>query len=224
MSKGINQIQGAELEKLKKEVESNADFNLVMDSLLKFNKITSKDYTVIKAGKSTAGDINVTYLVVGLNKDTIKVVYVKSGIKSEVFLSTTETENGKDVLKGYRVVNGTNLENVANVDFTETFKNTVKELDEKNFEMPDDNDTFRENLPCLYGNWCGPGCSGPSAPISPVDSCCKKHDNCYGSRGYFACSCDNELLGCLWPYVLQGSEWAITIYAYFANALCNPFA
>lgn len=77
---------------------------------------------------------------------------------------------------------------------------------------------------CIYGNWCGPGCSGPGAPISSVDTCCQTHDNCYGSRGYFACSCDLELQRCLNPYVLQGSEWAIAISVWFQNQPCNPFA
>ena len=52
-------------------------------------------------------------------------------------------------------------------------------------------------VPCVYGNWCGPGCSGPGAPIDDVDSCCRAHDLCYTARGYSSCSCDRELLRCL---------------------------
>ncbi|RDY66986.1 phospholipase, partial [Halobacillus trueperi] len=27
--------------------------------------------------------------------------------------------------------------------------------------------------------WCGPGCSGPGAPINETDAACKAHDECY---------------------------------------------
>lgn len=46
----------------------------------------------------------------------------------------------------------------------------------------------------VYGNWCGPGYSGPGDPIDVVDMCCKSHDQCYDQRGYSTCSCDKELL------------------------------
>jgi hypothetical protein len=41
--------------------------------------------------------------------------------------------------------------------------------------------------------WCGPGCSGPGAPINEVDAACKAHDECYhlyGSR----CECDRAFM------------------------------
>lgn len=31
----------------------------------------------------------------------------------------------------------------------------------------------------MYGNWCGPGLSGPGDPVDSLDSACKQHDNCY---------------------------------------------
>ncbi|AYV66534.1 Parvovirus coat protein VP1-like protein [Niallia circulans] len=51
---------------------------------------------------------------------------------------------------------------------------------------------------CLPGGYryCGPGCSGPGAPINYVDSCCRRHDQCvetYGSCRY----CDEKLLHCV---------------------------
>ncbi|HWJ79734.1 MAG TPA: Parvovirus coat protein VP1-like protein [Niallia sp.] len=51
---------------------------------------------------------------------------------------------------------------------------------------------------CLPGGYryCGPGCSGPGAPINYVDSCCKRHDMCvarYGSCAY----CDQKLIDCV---------------------------
>ena len=50
---------------------------------------------------------------------------------------------------------------------------------------------------CYPGyNWCGPGCSGPAAPTNQVDSCCKKHDDCYDKNGPTR-KCDEMLLNCL---------------------------
>lgn len=45
----------------------------------------------------------------------------------------------------------------------------------------------------VYGHWCGPN-YGSGTPIDLLDTGCKKHDQCYGSRGYHKCSCDNEFL------------------------------
>lgn len=44
-----------------------------------------------------------------------------------------------------------------------------------------------------YGNWCGKGNNG-RAPIDILDAQCKKHDNCYSSRGMWNTSCDIEFL------------------------------
>ncbi|MHC0036218.1 phospholipase [Pseudoneobacillus sp. C159] len=51
---------------------------------------------------------------------------------------------------------------------------------------------------CIFPNYryCGPGCSGPGAPLNDIDACCKKHDRCLG-RKESECCCDRELLKCL---------------------------
>ena len=54
---------------------------------------------------------------------------------------------------------------------------------------------------CLPGyRWCGPGCSGPGAPLNPVDSCCKRHDDCYRRSGPSK-ECDDMFLNCLRPKI-----------------------
>ena len=78
-----------------------------------------------------------------------------------------------------------------------------------------------------YGNWCGPGNSGPGEPVNTLDRLCQQHDRCYANRGYFACSCDRELI--------QGirdnrgnfngfgeNTAALAIATCFNSALCNP--
>jgi hypothetical protein len=50
----------------------------------------------------------------------------------------------------------------------------------------------------VYGNWCGPGHGGESGPpIDPVDQACCRHDKCYDQRGYFDCSCNQDLVSAL---------------------------
>ncbi|RNB55463.1 hypothetical protein EDM54_24940 [Brevibacillus borstelensis] len=34
-------------------------------------------------------------------------------------------------------------------------------------------DRKSRKFPCFYGNWCGPGCSGPEPPIDDVDAYAK---------------------------------------------------
>ncbi|MDQ0243144.1 hypothetical protein J2S09_000680 [Bacillus fengqiuensis] len=63
--------------------------------------------------------------------------------------------------------------------------------------------------PCLSifpgYKWCGPGCSGPGAPINDVDACCKAHDTCYRKFGP-SCGCDRAFLDCLRPKVNSYSQ------------------
>ncbi|WP_342342358.1 phospholipase [Neobacillus novalis] len=51
---------------------------------------------------------------------------------------------------------------------------------------------------CIFPGyrWCGPGCSGPGAPINDVDACCMGHDLCL-SRGISPCQCDYQFINCL---------------------------
>ncbi|MGE5701316.1 MAG: phospholipase [Clostridia bacterium] len=73
--------------------------------------------------------------------------------------------------------------------------------------------------PCLYGNWCGPGCSGPDSPIDDVDDCCRKHDRCYDEKGYFSRSCDRKLCKCLRSKIdrkTKKGRAAALIYSYYS--------
>ncbi|MCH1625703.1 Parvovirus coat protein VP1-like protein [Fredinandcohnia sp. SECRCQ15] len=65
---------------------------------------------------------------------------------------------------------------------------------------------------CVPGyRWCGPGCSGPGAPLNAVDACCKSHDDCYRRFGSSA-RCDQLFLNCLRnqinPHTKQGRDAA----------------
>lgn len=71
---------------------------------------------------------------------------------------------------------------------------------------------------CIFPGykWCGPGCSGPGAPVNRVDAACKAHDECYQFYGD-KCYCDQvfleQLLPLMNPYTLEGRH-ATIIYRY----------
>ncbi|THJ66485.1 hypothetical protein E8P82_08480 [Arthrobacter echini] len=78
----------------------------------------------------------------------------------------------------------------------------------------------------LWGNWCGPGHGGGSA-VDVLDSICRTHDKCYGSRGYFACSCDRAIVKDIQRNITRMGKAERTVAAavstYFTYCLCNPF-
>ncbi|WP_084218610.1 phospholipase [Jeotgalibacillus alimentarius] len=64
--------------------------------------------------------------------------------------------------------------------------------------------------------WCGPGCSGPGAPINATDAACKAHDECYRDTGNY-CDCDRAFIEKLssiqTPYTKVGRHaWLILQY------------
>ncbi|KKE80321.1 phospholipase [Oceanobacillus caeni] len=62
--------------------------------------------------------------------------------------------------------------------------------------------------------WCGPGCSGPGAPINDVDAICKAHDECYRRNGNRH-ACDQVFLRRLEPKInpyTQKGRQARTLY------------
>jgi hypothetical protein len=71
---------------------------------------------------------------------------------------------------------------------------------------------------CIFPGykWCGPGCSGPGAPINRVDAACKAHDLCYEYYGN-KCYCDrmfiHQLRPLINPYTREGHHAKI-IYKY----------
>ncbi len=71
---------------------------------------------------------------------------------------------------------------------------------------------------CIFPgyNWCGPGCSGPGAPINQVDACCRAHDECY-HLSESPCICDQMFIDSLRlyinPYTKMGRR-ALIMYTY----------
>lgn len=209
-------IQGYELEYLMRHIERNKGIQIFVNMLMSQNKIKSKEYTVIKAEKIKIKDSDMSFIVIGLNDDKVKIVFVKNKHDSHAFGSIIEEENGKEKMKGYKIYNN-HIKQIVSKDYDDDFKQELKKLEDEEKYNHEKEEINEEGIPCIYGNWCGPGCSGPGDPISPVDACCKAHDICYGKRGYFSKSCDDELTDCLAPYVVQGNKWAIIISKWFSR-------
>ena len=85
----------------------------------------------------------------------------------------------------------------------------------------------RDGFP-FWGNWCGPGHSGPNPPVDVLDHICKARDQCYEKVGYLACSCDSALLTGIQlgfdKMTALERVAAILVYTWFLDSPCNPFA
>ena len=85
----------------------------------------------------------------------------------------------------------------------------------------------RDGMP-IWGNWCGPGHSGPEPPTDMLDAICQMHDECYASRGYLACSCDAELRALIAIALASGKLTpeetivALAIFGWFSASPCIP--
>lgn len=79
----------------------------------------------------------------------------------------------------------------------------------------------------VWGNWCGPGHSGPEPPVDTLDTLCMRHDKCYAARGYFDCYCDAQLKAEIDRFAHQMTpkerSMAAAVKMAFSAGLCNPF-
>jgi hypothetical protein len=159
------------------------------------------DLNVRKGFEFERDGVVIQTVILSNEADTLKVIYTNTNGEETVLGSVIVEENGKKILKGYEIIDETVVktsEKEVNADLVQS----AKEMSNREIPNLGNREEVTEQAPCLHGNWCGPLCSGPGAPTDAVDYCCKNHDKCYGSRGYFACSCDNLLQKCLSPFFL----------------------
>lgn len=189
------------------------------------NKLTvnleSYDLNVRKGFSTNIEGTEVKFVTVSNEEDTLKVTYLVSD-EVKVFGSVIVQKGEEKFLKAYDLIDGEVIQTLDML-ITDEYLEDLNELTEpENMEIADNREDVMAQLPCIYGNYCGPKC-GSGTPISKVDKCCKTHDGCYGDKGYFACSCDDKLQACLKPLRAGGSEWAVLISEYFYKQPCNPF-
>jgi Phospholipase A2. len=200
-------VSGSELDVLIREVETSKSFKLLFNKLVggkNYKASMKKGFTVNIEGEIFA------ITEIGYDNDRIKIISFK--LPKNILSTATiiESNGAKEIITGYRV-SSDQIQESFSKDYDDSFK--------AKYESP--TEIIKDvgvDLPCYYGNWCGPLCSGPGDPIDNVDSCCQVHDNCYAENGYFDCDCDLALLDCLYPYVnyhaaarymylVIGSQW-----------------
>ena len=71
-------MQGQELEYLMRHIERNKGIQIFVNALMRKNKIKSKEYTVIKAERIKIKDLDISFIVIGLNDNNVKIVLVKN--------------------------------------------------------------------------------------------------------------------------------------------------
>lgn len=204
-------IQGTELESFIRRIEYHNGIRMFVNNLIKSKRIQSPEYTVLKAEKCNIENLKLSFFVLGLQGDKVKIVCVETEGEYSIYGSYIEEKDGKEIMRGYHL-NNHGIRHIITRDYDVQFKEelqTLKKQENKKRSLS------KKGIPCIYGNWCGPGCSGPGDPISAVDVCCKEHDLCYSKKGYFNRSCDDALVDCLAPYVVQGDKWAIIISKWF---------
>lgn len=211
MPRIIKSIQGPELDALFKEVKESTSFKLL------FNEVNGSAFDIsTKTGsKSNLDGQEYASLRLGLNNDKIIIVSTKTPVGIVSTASIVEFDGEKEIITGYRVV-GNQIQIAFSEEHNEAFKGKYEKpwLDDISSEM------VELDAVCLYGNWCGPGCSGPAAPIDGLDACCQTHDQCYITYGWFNCDCDRALMDCVFPYTFYIAR-AAAIYGWISQQWVN---
>lgn len=177
------ELSKVEKEFLAKSLKVNPGVQTIVDYFTKEGFIAQSQFNITKAVQLQTAEQGGTVTEIELG-DKAYVWYSN-------FTHVEHPENIEQVIgvivdegkeKQYEIVNGSvQLINEAEVVEAATKEDAV---------TPQDN--------CfIHGNWCGPGCSGPSAPVDATDRCCMYHDKCYETNGYFSCECDWNVLDCL---------------------------
>lgn len=210
MSNPVVKIEGQELQNFVRKVKEDPGVALMVQMMVKQKAASSTDYKLVDALKGEHEGIKTTsaFLELGVNA---RIAVGEIDGQLEVTGSFVKEENGREVLKLFRVVNR-RVEPLKTIPFTEELKAKVEKLSEQGIDPEGCRTEAADD--CWYGNWCGPFCSGPSKWIDEVDHCCEIHDKCYEQRGWGNCSCDLEIAYCLLPYISyhQFANWA---YYYF---------
>ncbi|MGY4691595.1 hypothetical protein [Salibacterium sp. K-3] len=210
-----NILTGQEKTQLTKQANQNVEFKLLLQ-LISQEKQLKLNNKSIETSEINKGHYSIEMLKMNLDQN-FDLYFVKSDRGNHSFVKNIYQKDTNVFIEAYEIENG-ELTKVYNQQYAKEQYDEIQKNSADNVSIANQSQDGKVTIsavPCLYGNWCGPGCSGPEAPISEVDTCCMEHDNCYAEEGYFDCGCDEDILQCLAPYYYQGSEWAILITNYF---------
>jgi hypothetical protein len=209
-------IDTKELNKIKIEISSNPDMQLIIDTLINTGKIRSRYYLIITAEKIKVNNVDILVVILKLDGSNGKIIYTTRGKNTWVLSSIVEKICNKNILYCYEVIDGS-IQRMALREYDETFQRELAKLNNTNLKQTSEDKSKNFSLPCIYGNWCGPFCSGPGEPIDEIDTLCKQHDLCYGDKTKSKRYCDKKLIEDLKPYVASGNKWAIVISWWFGR-------
>lgn len=187
--KDLNALNQDELNNLTKKAIENKDFNLIIDELYKNKLISIKEYKYVHSNKIVEEDYSMS--AINFRIDNCVINFTKIGDSYNVLAIIEKNIDNVDYMEIYNI-----KDNELNLfDKTQYNKESNKLL---KYKVPK---RMKRGVPSFkaYGNWCGPGYSGPGDPVDGIDRCCMKHDKCYEavSREKDKEACDVHLIGCV---------------------------
>ncbi len=137
---------------------------------MKQKMVKSTDYKVVNAFKGEPGGAQVLVAILEMGSN-VKIIINETNGQLQVMAITLEKEDGQEVFKELRIVNQ-RLEAEKIVPCAEKNIVVAQKIKEQELSILTDNtkdiQTAAVKAPCLYGRWCGPGCSGPGDPIDKL--------------------------------------------------------
>lgn len=178
----LPKLNQSELNYIKQLYLTNENFNIFIDKLYTNKIVNSKKYTVKHSCKISGDNYEIHVVVLSISSSFI--LCAKLDNRFIYFAIVPIREKNSLFLKIYALEKNslTILQKIKYSKSNKPFHIIVP----KKISIP------------IYGNWCGPGYSGPAAPIDDIDKCCKMHDNCYKIAGKGSkYNCDMDLICCL---------------------------
>lgn len=178
-----------ELKEIKLKAKEDSKLNLLIKKLYENKVISSENYEITNPCKIKGEDYEIQILNLVIDTD-VNITFMKFNDEYISMANKVSKENNEIIFKLYGIDEENNLNLI----------DTMKYDNEKNILAKKLPKRVRRGIK-VYGNWCGPGHSGPGEPVDAIDACCKKHDLCYDSLKWWESKkgCDWNLAKCLAP-------------------------
>ncbi|NEZ77238.1 hypothetical protein EXM56_18390 [Clostridium botulinum] len=178
-----------EINSIKSELKTNKNLNLLIQKLYETKVISTKEYKIANSSKIIGEDYEIQIMNLIIDKD-LNITFMKFDNKYISMANKVSTENNEIIFKLYGIDEEDNLNLIDTIRYDNEKNILAKKLPKR----------VRRGVK-VYGNWCGPGHSGPGAPVDAIDACCKKHDICYDHLKWWESKkgCDLNLAKCLAP-------------------------
>ncbi|HAT4258432.1 TPA: hypothetical protein I9068_001766 [Clostridium perfringens] len=187
----LKEVENNDKENLIKLAKNDKKFNLLIEKLYENNLISEKNYKLDSSSEIKGEDYKLDTVYFSVGEGFISFSNIE-GEPVSVAIVQQKDEKGISYMYLYTIEEN-ELKLIDKVIFDKE-NNTLLKIPKRikrSFTWP----SF-----AVYGNWCGPGHSGPAAPVDRIDKCCWLHDSCYGSNEPQK-DCDERLIKCLqWEY------------------------